>query len=161
MKRKTVACITLAVIVQILSFQNKIKQTNQNITKVKFSSQFYVLIYELYFTSCRFPCDHVIRSIPLSNVNEKVAMLEEQGGIEADLESFYKKLFLIQDLYASGYRMADVGPDENGLVRNYSSMIEFSKNLKILSLFFSQYRTLRTVFWQPPNWHLSTPFHIV
>ena len=45
----------------------------------------------------------------------KVAMLEE-GGIEADLESFYKNLFLIQDLYASGYRMADVGPDENGLV---------------------------------------------
>ena len=42
-------------------------------------------------------------------------MLEE-GGIEADLESFYKNLFLIQDLYASGYRMADVGPDENGLV---------------------------------------------
>ena len=75
------------------------------------------MTYELYFTLFRFPCDHVIRSIPLSNVNEKVAMLEE-GGIEADLESFYKKLFLIQDLYASGYRMADVGPDENGLVRN-------------------------------------------
>ena len=113
------------------------KLTNQKITKVFDRHSFSILIYKLYFTSRRFPCDHVIRSIPLSNVNEKVAMLEEQGGIEADLESFYKKLFLIQDLYASGYRMADVGPDENGLVRNYSSMIEFPKNLKILS-FFSQ-----------------------
>merc|ERR1712008_503216 len=44
----------------------------------------------------------------------KVAILEESG-IEAEMESFYKNLFLIQDLYASGYRMADVGPDENGL----------------------------------------------
>ena len=111
------------------------KLTNQKITKVFDRHSFSILIYKLYFTSRRFPCDHVIRSIPLSNVNEKVAMLEEQGGIEADLESFYKKLFLIQDLYASGYRMADVGPDENGLVRNYPSMIEFSKNLKILSFF--------------------------
>ena len=44
-----------------------------------------------------------------------MAILEESG-IEAEMESFYKNLFLIQDLYASGYRMADVGPDENGLV---------------------------------------------
>ena len=46
-----------------------------------------------------------------------MAILEESG-IEAEMESFYKNLFLIQDLYASGYRMADVGPDENGLVCN-------------------------------------------
>ena len=49
-------------------------------------------------------------------MNESSAAMLEDGGIEADLESFYKHLFLIQDLYASGYRMADVGPDENGLV---------------------------------------------
>ena len=48
-----------------------------------------------------------------------MAILEESG-IEAEMESFYKNLFLIQDLYASGYRMADVGPDENGLVSTYS-----------------------------------------
>ena len=40
----------------------------------------------------------------------------DSNGIEAETEAFYKTLFLIQDLYASGYRMADVGPDENGLV---------------------------------------------
>ena len=51
-------------------------------------------------------------------MNESSAAMLEDGGIEADLESFYKHLFLIQDLYASGYRMADVGPDENGLVNN-------------------------------------------
>ena len=50
-------------------------------------------------------------------MNESSAAMLEDGGIEADLESFYKHLFLIQDLYASGYRMADVGPDENGLVK--------------------------------------------
>jgi len=63
----------------------------------------------------RFRTDHTTRTIPLTDVNEtKVAILEESG-IEAEMESFYKNLFLIQDLYASGYRMADVGPDENGL----------------------------------------------
>ena len=40
----------------------------------------------------------------------------DSSGIEAETEAFYKNLFLIQDLYGSGYRMADVGPDENGLV---------------------------------------------
>lgn len=45
-----------------------------------------------------------------------MAILEDGNGIEAELEAFYKNLFLIQDMYASGYRMADVGPDENGLV---------------------------------------------
>lgn len=53
----------------------------------------------------------------MQDVNEtKVAILEDGNGIEAELEAFYKNLFLIQDMYASGYRMADVGPDENGLV---------------------------------------------
>ena len=56
-----------------------------------------------------------------------MAILEESG-IEAEMESFYKNLFLIQDLYASGYRMADVGPDENGLVS--------TKYLFILSIEF-------------------------
>ena len=64
----------------------------------------------------RFRSDHLTKTIPLSEVNEtKVAMLDSNG-IEAETEAFYKTLFLIQDLYASGYRMADVGPDENGLV---------------------------------------------
>ena len=64
----------------------------------------------------RFRSDHLTKTIPLSEVNEtKVAMLDSSG-IEAETEAFYKNLFLIQDLYGSGYRMADVGPDENGLV---------------------------------------------
>ena len=58
-----------------------------------------------------------------------MAILEESG-IEAEMESFYKNLFLIQDLYASGYRMADVGPDENGLVSTY---LFFQLNLKLCS----------------------------
>ena len=57
-----------------------------------------------------------------------MAILEESG-IEAEMESFYKNLFLIQDLYASGYRMADVGPDENGLVSTY---LFFQLNFKTL-----------------------------
>ena len=66
--------------------------------------------------SDRYRTDNTTRTIPLRDVNEtKVAILEENG-IEAELEGFYKNLFLIQDLYASGYRMPDVGPDENGLV---------------------------------------------
>ena len=84
----------------------------------------------------RFQTEHVTRSIPLSNVNESSAAMLEDGGIEADLESFYKHLFLIQDLYASGYRMADVGPDENGLVNNCNLITLTMKNtIKILPTF--------------------------
>ena len=46
----------------------------------------------------------------------------DSSGIEAETEAFYKNLFLIQDLYGSGYRMADVGPDENGLVNIYFAL---------------------------------------
>ena len=45
------------------------------------------------------------------------------------MESFYKNLFLIQDLYASGYRMADVGPDENGLVSTLYSFFQLTFKL--------------------------------
>ena len=84
----------------------------------------------------RFQTEHVTRSIPLSNVNESSAAMLEDGGIEADLESFYKHLFLIQDLYASGYRMADVGPDENGLVNN-CNLIESSWGKNQINWHFS------------------------
>jgi len=67
------------------------------------------------FCSHKVPIGPSDQNHPLSEVNEtKVAMLDSNG-IEAETEAFYKTLFLIQDLYASGYRMADVGPDENGL----------------------------------------------
>jgi len=70
---------------------------------------------EMLSLPVRFRSDHLTKTIPLSEVNEtKVAMLDSSG-IEAETEAFYKNLFLIQDLYGSGYRMADVGPDENGL----------------------------------------------
>ena len=69
-------------------------------------------------------------------MNESSAAMLEDGGIEADLESFYKHLFLIQDLYASGYRMADVGSDENGLVNNCNLITLTMKNtIKILPTF--------------------------
>ena len=77
-------------------------------------------------------------------MNESSAAMLEDGGIEADLESFYKHLFLIQDLYASGYRMADVGPDENGLVNN-CNLINYEKfylptlNLILLILYLNLY----------------------
>ena len=70
-------------------------------------------------------------------MNESSAAMLEDGGIEADLESFYKHLFLIQDLYASGYRMADVGPDENGLVNNCNliTTLTMKNTIKILPTF--------------------------
>ena len=81
------------------------------------SSRIDLLLYSITGLD-RFRSDHATRPVPLQDVNEtKVAILEDGTGLEAELESFYKNLFLIQDLYTSGYRMADVGPDENGLVR--------------------------------------------
>ena len=75
-------------------------------------------------------------------MNESSAAMLEDGGIEADLESFYKHLFLIQDLYASGYRMADVGPDENGLVNNCNLITLTMKNtIKILPTYFLTWYT--------------------
>lgn len=61
----------------------------------------------------RYRTDDYSRAGPLSDVAEsQAAML---GSSEPDQEDFYRSLFLIQDLYSSGYRMADVEPDENGL----------------------------------------------
>jgi hypothetical protein len=70
----------------------------------------------VFFVYFRFRTDHTAKAIPLSDVAETKESNLEGGGIEAELEDFYTNLFLIQDLYASGYRMADVEPNENGLV---------------------------------------------
>ena len=74
--------------------------------------------FKIFIYNFRFRTDQASSrtTMPLTDVNEtKVAILKENC-IEAELEGFYKNLLLLQDLYASGYRMPDVGPDENGLV---------------------------------------------